>query len=90
MPRLPFFAGDESAADTPDTLESTIKQVHDFQNGRYQIVLTEGNAIWETTEEKIGLREPRVGQKISIKRGPLGSYFLRVNNGRSVKARRVG
>ena len=90
MPKLPFFAGDESAADTPDTLETTIKQVHDFQNGRFQVVLTEGNAIWETTEEKIGLRTPRVGQKISIRRGPLGSYFMRINNGRSVKARRVG
>ena len=90
MPRLPFFAGDESAADTPDTLETTIKEVRDFENGRYQIVLTEGNAVWETTEEKIGLRTPRVGQKISIRRGPLGSYFLRINNGRSVKARRIG
>lgn len=90
MPKLPFFAGDESAADTPDTLESTIKRVHDFQNGRYQIVLTEGDAIWETTEDSMGLRTPRVGQKISIRRGPLGSYFMRINNGRSVKARRVG
>ena len=90
MPKLPFFAGDDSAEDTPDTLETTIKRVHDFQNGRYQLVLTEGNAIWETTEDSIGLRIPRVGQKISIRRGPLGSYFIRINNGRSVKGRRVG
>ena len=90
MPKLPFFAGDESAADTPSILETTIKKVHDYYNGRYQIVLTEGNAVWETTEDSISLRAPRVGQKVSIQRGPMGSYFIRINGQRGVRGRRVG
>ena len=90
MPKLPFFAGDDSAADVPDKLETTITRVHDFQNGRYQFVVAEGNATWETTEDSIGLRTPRVGQRVTIRRGPLGSYFIRIDGGRSVKGRRVG
>ena len=90
MPKLPFFAGDDSAADMPGELETTIKSVSEFGYNRYRIVLTEGDAVWETTEESVGLRQPRAGQKISIRRGPLGSYFLSINKGRSVKARRVG
>lgn len=90
MPKLPFFAGDDSAADTPSELQTTIKSARSIGNGKYRIVLTENDAVWETTEESMGFREPRAGQKISIKRGPLGSYFLRVDGGRSVKGRRVG
>ena len=90
MPKLPFFAGDDSAADSPDELETTIKSAREIGYGRYRIVLTEGDAVWETTEDSISLREPKAGQKISIRRGPMGSYFVRINGQRSVKGRRVG
>src|SRR4051794_12632530 len=90
MPKLPFFAGDQSAADTPDQIETTIKSAREVGYGRYQIVVTEGNAIWETLEESIRISEPRAGQKIVIRRGPMGSYFLRLNGQVGVKGRRVG
>ena len=89
MPKLPFFAGDQSAGDTPDQIESTIKSVREGY-GRYQIVVADGNAVWETTEDSISLREPRPGQKIVIRRGPMGSYFIRINGQTGVKGRRVG
>ena len=88
MPKLPFFAGDQSVADTPDQIDSTIKSVREGY-GRFQIVIADGNAVWETTEESISLN-PRVGQKITIRRGPMGSYFLRINGQAGVKGRRVG
>ena len=90
MPKLPFFAGDDSAADSSDELDTTIKSAREIGYGRYRIVLTEGDAIWETTEDSISLREPKAGQKISIRRGPMGSYFVRINGQRSVKGRRIG
>jgi hypothetical protein len=89
MPKLPFFSGDDSA-DTGDELQTTIKSVRDIGYGKYRIVLTEGDAVWETTEASISLSEPKPGQKITIKRGPMGSYFVRINGQRSVKGRRVG
>src|SRR6185295_9795893 len=86
MPKLPFFSGDTSAADTPDQIESTIKSVREGY-GRYQFVITDGNAVWETTEDSISLREPRPGQKVVIRRGPMGSYFIRINGQTGVKGR---
>lgn len=90
MPKLPFFAGDESGKDVTDEIETTIKAVGSIGYGKYRIILTEGNALWETTETAISLREPQKGQKVSIKRGPMGSYFIRINGQRGVKGRRVG
>ena len=36
------------------------------------------------------VRDPRAGDKIVIKRGPLGSYLLRIGSNRAVKGKRVG
>ena len=88
MPKLPFFSGDQSAGDTPDQIETTIKSAWDLGYGKYRIKVTEGDGVWETTEETN--HEPRSGQKIVIRRGPLGSYFLRINGNVGVKGRRVG
>jgi len=88
MPKLPFFSGDPSAGDTPDQIETTIKSAWDLGYGKYRIKVTEGDGVWETTEETN--HEPRSGQKIVIRRGPLGSYFLRINGNVGVKGRRVG
>jgi len=88
MPKIPFFSGDQSASDTPDQIEGTIKSAQDIGYGKYRLVLTEGNAIWETTDETN--HEPRSGQKIVIRRGPMGSYFLRINGQAGIKGRRVG
>ena len=90
MPKLPFFSGDESASDVSDTLETTIKSASGIGYGKFRIVVAEGGAVWETTESFATLRDPKAGQKITIKRGPLGSYMIKINNQRAVKGRRVG
>lgn len=90
MPSLPFFSGDESASEVSDTLESTITQANGIGYGKFRITIAEGNAVWETTESYGTMRDPRAGDKISIKRGPLGSYMLRIGKNRGVKGRRVG
>jgi hypothetical protein len=90
MPHLPFFSGDTSVADEPSELTSTIKSAHSIGYGLFRISITDDNAVWETTESESMMAEPRSGQKIVIHRGTLGNYFLRVNNDRPVRARRVG
>lgn len=91
MPSLPFFSGDSSADEVSDTLESTVTAANGIGYGKFRITIAEGNAVWETTETYGTMRDPRAGDKISIKRGPLGSYMLRIGkNNRSVKGKRVG
>ncbi|HYC94126.1 MAG TPA: hypothetical protein VEB39_00335 [Sphingomicrobium sp.] len=90
MPKIPFFSGDDTADVATESLESTIKSASGIGYGKFRMVITEGNAIWETTEAYATMREPRPGDKIIIKRGPLGSYMLRIGSNRGVKGRRVG
>jgi hypothetical protein len=90
MPRLPFFSGDTTAAETQSQLDSTITSVRALNNGYYRIVIADNNATWEITDSSISFDAPRAGQKITILRGPLGSYFLRINGQVGVRGRRVG
>ncbi len=90
MPKIPFFSGDDTADVVSDTLESTIKSANGIGYGKFRMTIAEGDAVWETTESYSTMREPRAGDKIVIKRGPLGSYMLRIGSNRGVKGRRVG
>jgi hypothetical protein len=90
MPRLPFFSGDTTADETQNRLESTITSVQALNNGYFRIVIADNKAVWETTDSNISFDPPRPGQKITILRGPLGSYFLRINGQVGVRGKRVG
>ncbi len=89
MPKLPFFAGDRSAEDDKDELDSTITSAQQIGYGKYQLVIADGGATWRTTEAFTTMRDPKKGDKIVIKRGPLGSYMLRISGQRGVKGIRV-
>jgi len=90
LPRLPFLQGDRSADDDTGTLETTVQSVRSLGYGRVQVVVADGNAIWETTESYSTFEAPKRGQTVTIKRGPLGSYMLRFQGQRAVKGRRIG
>jgi hypothetical protein len=90
MPKLPFFAGDRSAEDDQPTLDTKVTSVRAIGNDRYRIGIAEGQAVWETTESHLNFTPPRIGEAVSIRRGPLGSYFMRFGNQRGIRGRRVG
>jgi hypothetical protein len=90
LPRIPFFSGDTTANEAQDKIDSTVKSVKALNNGYYQIVIADNNAIWITTEDSISFDPPRPGQKIEIVRGALGNYFLRINGQIGVRGKRVG
>jgi hypothetical protein len=89
LPKLPFFAGDKSADEVPDTLDSTIVSARAIGNGRYRMQIAAGDAVWETTESPMSLSPPRAGEKIVIRKAALGSYFLRINGQNGVKGQRI-
>jgi hypothetical protein len=89
LPKIPFFSGDSTAEEAQRQLDSTITSVRALANGYYRVVIADNNAVWETSDSNISFDPPRPGQKISILRGPLGSYFLRINGQVGVRGRRV-
>jgi hypothetical protein len=90
LPKIPFFSGDTTAGEVQDKLDSTITSVHQLPNGYWRIVIADNNAVWETTDSYLSFDDPRAGQKITIVRGPLGSFFLRINGQNGVRGHRVG
>ena len=89
MPKLPFFRGDDTAADSGDILETRVTAVRSLGYGRFRITVADGGAIWDTTESDSTMDDPRPGQAIKLKRGALGRYLLSINGQRSVTGRRV-
>lgn len=90
MPKLPFFSGDRSADDDSDELKTIVRSARSIGGGKFRITVADGNAVWETTESYTNFDDPEPGQEIVIRRGPLGSYMLRIDGQRGVKGRRVG
>ena len=90
LPKVPFFSGDTTQNEAQSQLDSTITSVKGLNNGYFRIVIADNNAVWETTDSYLSFDEPRPGQKITIVRGALGNYFLRINGQIGVRGRRVG
>ena len=90
LPKVPFFTGDTTANEAQNQLESTITSVRQLANGYFRIVIADNNAVWQTTDSSISFDPPQLGQKITIIKGALGSYFLRINGQVGVRGIRVG
>jgi hypothetical protein len=90
LPKLPFFGGDRDPdQEAPEftQIETPIKTVRNIGYGKFRFTVDDG-ALWETTE---GINAfPKPGEKVVIKKGLMGSYFIRFEGARSVKGRRVG
>lgn len=85
LPKLPFFNGDDSKDDQPEEIELTLKSIRQIESGKFVLGFEDGST-WQTTEAKS--ISPKVGQKITIKKAALGSYFIRVS-GRAVRGMRI-
>jgi hypothetical protein len=84
---VPDFAGLFGGGDLNE-IEGTVASASQDAFGGWVIKLTDGSA-WNQTEEKRLALEPRRGDKITVKRGALGSYFLKVGNQPGFKAKRI-
>ncbi len=89
VPKLPFFGGDRSGGEQSDELTAKIASARPIAGGKWQIKLEDG-ALWETTEASMTLDDPRPGNTLVIKRGPLGSYMMRIAGQRGLRSKRVG
>ena len=90
MPKLPLFGGDTSGEGDQDTLDTTVTESRALGVGGHILFkVSDGGATWETLETYMNWDPPQKGSKVVIKRGPMGSYFIRVDGQRGVKGHRV-
>lgn len=93
LPKLTLFGNeDEGAEDRPDKaefaeIESKVVSLRKLRSGHYSFTIEDG-AVWQTTE--YGSILPKVGDKVTIKKGTLGGYFIIFANSRAVRGIRTG
>jgi hypothetical protein len=93
LPRIGLFDGgdrdgkDEGARDEIKEIESTIASARVVANGRVELRLADGDAVWATTDPMPF--PPKPGDKVRIRKGALGNYFIAIAGQRSVRGMRV-
>lgn len=85
VPTLGIFGGGD---DDVKQVEGVLAAVGANRDGGYIFRLEDG-ARWSQTDSKAIAMEPRRGDKVVIKRGALGSYFLSIDRQPGVKVERL-
>jgi len=87
LPALTIF--DRSGKDSAPlaSVVGEAKQVYHDHAGKWTVVLTDG-AVWRQIDDEPILRAPRAGSQIEIRKAALGSFFMKVDGQRAVRAKR--
>jgi hypothetical protein len=90
VPKLPFFSGskDKDVQEEPKELVSKLAAFKDIGNGFFRFALQEPASTWESTEAS-NVFDTRPGDKVTIKSGSLGSYFVQIGDSSWVRAKRI-
>ncbi len=90
MPNLTVFGigNKQDEAHTPDLvmLDTTVRTVRLVSYGKWDME-TEEHAVWRNVD--LLDSAPKAGEKMHLKKGVLGSYFLKLGSDRPVKAERI-
>jgi hypothetical protein len=79
-----FGGGDDEVKQ----IDSTIRSAGHNAEGGLLITLADGS-VWSQTDDYQGL-DPRPGEKVTVKRGTLGSFWLSIPGQSGIKVKRVG
>ena len=85
---VPDFAGLLGGGDIQQ-VEGVVAGVGNNADGGWTIKLADGS-LWTQTDDTPVALPPRHGDKVIVKRGTLGSYFLRLGNQPGFKVKRIG
>ena len=86
---VPNFAGLFGGGDEVNQIESTVTGAFESGYDGWTIKLADGSTWAQTDGAPLAL-PPRRGDKVVVKRGTLGSYFVKVGSQPGFKAKRVG
>ncbi|WP_159982520.1 MULTISPECIES: hypothetical protein [unclassified Novosphingobium] len=95
LPRIGLFDGDQGDSNSARVaeqsdfkeIETTITSVRGTANGRVELRVAEGDALWTTTDPMPF--PPKAGNKVRIRKGTMGNYFIAVEGLRSVRGMRL-
>lgn len=86
LPRIAFL--ESGGQDTlPEEVDGKIRKVSTTSDGKWMFQLED--AVWRATEVFPFQADPKAGDNVKIRRGPLGSYKLSVEGRSALRAIRV-
>ena len=86
---LPFFGSkDKDVQEEPKQLVSTLRSFRDIGNGFFRFTIADPESTWESTESS-NVFDPRIGEKVTINHGAMGSYFVTIGSNQAVRAHRI-
>ena len=88
LPSLDLFnrSPHSGPAEPLDRITASLKTASRGADGRWMIELDTG-AVWRQIDD-VSIPDPRPGEKVSVRRAALGSYFVKVEGGPAVRAHR--
>ena len=91
LPSLDIFSAvarkGPGAVEDIDQLQAVVKSASRIEQGRWVLELETG-AVWRQTDDFGLARDPHPGSKIEIRKGALGSFYIKVDGQPSFKAHR--
>ena len=88
MPSFGGLFGDDDDEDAIKQIESTVASAGRNGDGGWTISLADKTVWTQTDDAMLGL-SPKTGEKVVVKRGALGSYYLSVNGQPGIKVKRI-
>lgn len=85
---VPDFAGLFGGGEL-NQIEGTVAGATQNQDGGWIVRLSDGS-VWSQIDNTPVALEPRRGDKVVVKRGALGSYFVKLGSQPGFKAKRIG
>jgi hypothetical protein len=86
---IPDFGGLFGGGDDIKQIESTVVASGPNADGGYTVKLADGS-MWTQTDQTPVALPPERGDKVIVKRGALGAYFLELGKQPGFKVRRIG
>ncbi len=87
LPSLDIFDRGEKG-EGEDQITAKVARVGHDQDGHWLLTLDDG-AVWDQTDDFELSHDPHPGSSVLIKRGTLGSFFLKVDGQEAIRARRI-
>lgn len=72
-----------------DEISAVVSSSQRIGAGYWQFVMRDG-AVWRLMENRTRFRAPSPGDKVTIRRGSLGSYFLDADGQPTLRIKRIG
>ncbi len=88
LPSLDMFKGSEDKPEEAEQLTAIAAKAYQGADRKWVFELEDG-AVWVQNDSETLQRDPKKGSKIEIRKAAIGSFFLKSDGQRAIRARRV-